>query len=196
MSGRAVHPWRAIRPSHERTVLGFDAYVQDRLLEQRIVLAQGMLDRERATSVAAQLLTLEAWAHEPIVLRMACHGGELDAVLGLVDAIGALGVELRAVAAGEVSGAAVAAYAAAPVREASPHARFGLREPEAPPIDGPASRIAGLAEEHLARHDTFVNVLAEATGRRAVTVAADLRQGRFLTADEAADYGLVTVCSA
>lgn len=177
--------------SHDRA-MSFETYLQEQLFERRVVLAQGELDVERATNVSAQLLTLEALADEPIRLHLASPGGELGAVLGLADAIGMLGVELTVVATGEVGGAALAAYAAAPVRLAYPHARFALTEPDGPAFDGPATQLESLAEEHLRRHHAYVELLAEATGRQPDAIADDLRRKRYLTVSEAVGYGLVT----
>ncbi|GAB3436427.1 ATP-dependent Clp protease proteolytic subunit [Flindersiella endophytica] len=170
--------------------IDFETYLHSQLFERRIVLAQGPLDDERATRVSAQLLTLEALAAEPIRLHLASPSGDIGAALSLVDTIGVLGVELTAVAVGEVTGAAVAAYAAAPKRLAYPHARFGLREPEGPEFKGSATEIGSRAEDYLNRHQAFVEVLAEATGRQPDAIAADLRTGRYLTADQAVGYGL------
>ena len=43
---------------------------EERLFDQRIVLATGRLDRERATSLAAKVLTLDALGREAITLRL------------------------------------------------------------------------------------------------------------------------------
>ncbi len=172
-------------------IVTFDTMVQERLFERRIVLVQGAVDDERATRTAAQLLTLEAMAAKPIRLHLSAPGGELGAVLSLVDTIRVLGVELTAVAVGEVSGAALGVLAAAPVRLAYPHARFALSEPRAAEINGTATEIDTHAREYLRLRDALVEILAEATGRQAEAVADDLRKGRFLTAEQAVGYGLV-----
>ena len=169
----------------------FDTYVQEHLFDRRVVLMQGQVDDALATRTAAQLLTLEALADKPIRMHLAAPGGELGAVLSLVDTIGVLGVELTAVAVGEVSGAAVAVLAAAPVRAAYPHARFALGEPRSTELNGTATQIESIAREQLRMRDCLVELLAAATGRQAEAVSDDLRRGRFLTAQEALGYGLV-----
>jgi len=176
---------------HERPHT-FHTLIQERLFERRVVLAQGVIDDELATRTAAQLLTLEALAPEPITLRLACPAGELGAVLSLADTIHMLGVELTAIAVGEVSGAAIGALAAAPSRLAYPHARFALIEPKAEPTSGRASDIDTYAKEYLTRWHQLVELVADATGRQAEAVASDFREGRFLTAAEAKGYGLVS----
>jgi ATP-dependent Clp protease protease subunit len=102
-----------------------------------------------------------------------------------------LGVELTAVAVGEVSGAAIGVLAAAPRRLAYPHARFALTEPKATEIHGTAGEVDAFAREHLRQRDALVEVLAEATGRQPEAISDDLRHGRFLTAEQAVGYGLV-----
>jgi ATP-dependent Clp protease, protease subunit len=170
----------------------FDTYVQEQLFERRVVLAQGVLDDDLATRTSAQLMTLEALADKPIRLHLGCPGGTLGAALSLVDTVHVLGVELTAVAVGEVSGAAVGVLAAAPRRLAYAHARFALNEPRAAEVQGTATEVDTFAKEHLRQRDALVEILAEATGRQAEAISDDLRHGRFLTAEQAIGYGLVT----
>lgn len=177
--------------SHDRPMT-FDTYIQEHLFERRVVLAQGVLDDDLATRTSAQLLTLEALADKPIRLHLGCPGGELGATLSLVDTVRVLGVELTAVAVGEVSGAALGVLAAAPRRLAYPHAHFALSEPKAAEIHGTASEVDTFAREQLRQRDALVEILAEATGRQAEAISDDLRRGRFLTAEQAVGYGLVT----
>lgn len=176
--------------NHDRIVT-FDTMVQERLFERRVVLVQGVVDDVLATRTAAQVLTLEAMAAEPIRLHLSASDGDVGAVLSLVDTVRMLGVELTAVAVGEVSGAAVGVLAAAPVRLAYPHARFALREPKAAEVRGTATEIETQAQEYLRLRDVLVDLLAGATGRQAEAVADDLRKGRFLTAEQAVGYGIV-----
>ncbi len=170
----------------------FDSYVQEHLFERRVVQAQGFLDNDLATRTAAQLLTLEALADQPIRLHLACPGADLGAALSLADTVRMLGVELTVVAVGEVSGAALGVLAAAPVRVAYPHARFALTEPKAERIEATASEVDTYAREHLRLRDALVELLAEGTRRQAEAISDDLRRGRFLTAEEAVGYGLVS----
>lgn len=169
----------------------FDSLLQERLFDQRVVLAQGVLDDAMANRTSAQLLALETLADEPIRMHLACPEGELGAALSLADTIQALGVELTAVAVGEVSGPAVGVLAVAPRRLAYPHARFRVIEPSVGELRGSATDVDAVAGEHLRMLHALVQLLADATGRRVETVLADLRQGLFLTAEQAVGYGLL-----
>jgi ATP-dependent Clp protease, protease subunit len=169
----------------------FDSYIQGQLFERRIVLARGTLDEVVATNLAAQLLTLDANADEPIQLHLSSPGGDLGAALTLADTIKVLAAELTVTAVGEVSGSAIAVLAASPRRTGYPHARFGLREPESRQLTGTATDLGTHAQEYLRQRGALVDLIADATGRQAEAVDADLRTGRFLSAEEAMGYGLI-----
>ncbi|REF34932.1 ATP-dependent Clp protease proteolytic subunit [Thermasporomyces composti] len=169
----------------------FDSFLQERLFDQRVVVARGVLDAAMANRTSAQLLALQARAAEPVRMHLACAEGELGAALSLADTIRALSVELTAVAVGEVSGAALGVLAAAPRRVAYPHARFRLVEPPATHVRGRATEVGTVAEEYARMVRALTELLAEATGQHVETVLADLRQGRFLTTEQALSYGLL-----
>ena len=46
-------------------------------------------------------------------------------------------------------------------------------------------------EDHRAQLARFCERLASATHQQAATIEADMRAGRFLSAEEAKDYGLI-----
>jgi ATP-dependent Clp protease protease subunit len=73
---------------------------------------------------------------------------------------------------------------------ASPHARIQLREPQVS-FGGDARGVHQLAEEHLHRWAAFCRRLSEATGRTPEEVGDDTARGRFLSATEAVDYGIL-----
>ena len=163
---------------------------QTRLLRQRIVLLTGCLDQAAADAISAQLLLLDNESNRPIQIRVSCPDSELDAAQSLLGTLDLIGAPVHAVAVGPVSGPAVAVFAAAVRREAHPHATFVLRESTAQ-LAGDAEHLAAAAEQHRRQLDSIVERIASATGRAAAAVGADLRSGRFLTAEQAVGYGLV-----
>jgi ATP-dependent Clp protease protease subunit len=58
--------------------------------------------------------------------------------------------------------------------------------------DGTADELAALAAQHEREVARLVDLLAQATGRSADELTADLEPGRVLSAAEAKDYGLIT----
>jgi ATP-dependent Clp protease protease subunit len=166
-------------------------WLHEHLLARRIVLARGHLDHDLATLLCAQLLTLDAEGDDPIELHLSTPDADLDAAVTLLDAMAALRVPVHALAVGTVGGAAVAVFAAARRRTAFPHATFVLREPQVR-AHGSATELAAAQERVESLLAAVYERLAATTGRAVDELRADARRGRFLTADDAREYGLLT----
>jgi ATP-dependent Clp protease, protease subunit len=164
--------------------------VYERLFERRIVLAHGELDDEAATSLCAQLLTLDAERNEPIRLEMQGLTAELAAALTVMGVLDVLRVPVRACAGGQVGGPALGILAAATQRHAYPNAVFLLSEPRLD-FEGSATSLSSREEQVRDMMDTLYLRLADVTGREVDEIRADARQGRYLTVDEAIGYGLI-----
>ena len=166
------------------------ADLTERLLDRRIVLVGGVLDEARATRAAAQLMLLDADGQGGVELHLRCPDGDLDASATLAHTVELMHVPVRAVASGCLSGAALAVYAAADLRVASPTCLFQLKEPTAAPTQG---RYADL-EAAVRRHERLLaqlrQRLAAATSRTVEQVGDDLRSRRVLAGQQVLDYGL------
>lgn len=167
---------------------GGGEWLRERLLDRRIVLARGHLDHDLATQLCAELLTLDAEGDEPVELHMSTPGADLDAALTVLDAMDAMRVPVHALAVGTVGGVAVAVFAAARRRISFPHATFRLTEPRLH-ASGSASELGAQDERYRSLLASLYARIAEATGR---DPAEDFRRGRFLSAADARDQGLVT----
>jgi ATP-dependent Clp protease protease subunit len=165
------------------------------LLERRIVSLSGWLDSAAANRTAAALALLDASGHGPIELRLCVVDADLDVVCTLLDTLDLVGVPLHATCLGELRGAAVVILAVADRRVAGSHAIVHLREPRTR-LDGYADHVATGAENHQRRLRLLQERIAEACHRSVDAVAADMRKGRVLTADEARGYGLIDVIAA
>jgi len=164
--------------------------VYERLFDQRVVLAHGELDDEAATSLCAQLLTLDAEADRPIRLEVQGLTARLAPALTVMGVLDVLRVPVRAQVGGQLSGPALGVLAAASDRRAYPNAVFILSEPRLG-FEGSATALAAHEEQVRVMLDQLYLRLAEVTGREVDEVRADARRGRCLTADEAVSYGLI-----
>lgn len=162
----------------------------ERLLEQRIVLASGVLDDAAATRLSAQLLTLDAEGDGPVRLELQNLQAELPAALTLMGVLDVVRAEVRAFASGETGGAGLGVLASCPRRAAYPNASFTLSEPK---LQFGGTVTAVTAREQQARRmvDSLFYRIAEATGRDAEDIREDARRGRTLTTAEAIGYGLI-----
>jgi ATP-dependent Clp protease protease subunit len=165
---------------------------EDRLLDQRIVQLNGRIDADVASRVASRLLLLDARTSKPVTLRLNSGSADLTAVWTLVDTLDALVVPVHALVVGELGGGSLALLTAVAERYAHPHARFRLADPSLPSLLGTAGELAGEAEANQKLVDAFHARLAELTGQPLSDLVDDFRRGRFLTAADAVEYGLVT----
>src|SRR4029077_16103379 len=169
---------------------GWQDTLYERLLEQRIVLASGVLDDAAATRLSAQLLTLDAEGTGPIRLELQNLQAELPAALTVVGVLDVIRAEIQAFASGETGGAALGVLASCPRRAAYPNASFTLSEPK---LQFGGTVTAVTAREQQARRmvDSLFYRIAEAAGRDAGEIREDARRGRTFTAAEAIGYGLI-----
>jgi ATP-dependent Clp protease protease subunit len=169
---------------------GYQDKLYERLLEQRIVLASGVLDDAAATRLSAQLLTLDAEGDGPIRLELQNLRSELPAALTLMGVLDVVRAEVQAFASGETSGPALGVLASCPRRLAYPNASFTLSEPRLR-FAGTATAVSAHEQQASRMVDSLFYRLAEATGRDAEDIREDARHGRVLTVAEAIGYGLV-----
>jgi ATP-dependent Clp protease, protease subunit len=187
-------PSPLVTPGHAWSDSGdWPSRLNERLLEQRVVMAHGHLDDGAATMLCAQLLTLDAESTDrtaPILLHLQSLSADLAAALTVMDALDAVGVPIHAVARGHLSGPALGVIAAAGRRAAYPNSGFLLAEPEAA-FEGTSADLASRQRQLEKMLDALYFRLADVTGREVDEIRDDARGGRFLTAAEAVAYGLV-----
>jgi ATP-dependent Clp protease protease subunit len=164
--------------------------VARRLLAQRVVLLHGPLDDFSVTSVAAELMTLDAEGDDPVTLRVDCGEAALAPALTLMDVVELMGVPVRALCLGQVASGAIGVVAVCAHRSALPSTRFSLSEP-ATSLQAHVRNVAQWAELRAAERQRFCARLAAATGQAAATVESDVERGLFMGAEEALAYGIL-----
>jgi ATP-dependent Clp protease, protease subunit len=162
----------------------------ERLFEQRVVGLHGALDDTVATRVSAELMTLDAEGDGPVTLRIDSAGGSVALALTVMDVIELLGVPVRAVCLGQVSGPAVGVLAVCTHRSSLPSTRFSLREPTTQ-VEARAREVEQWAQLRAAEQRRFIERVALAAGRPAESVADLCAAGTFMSAQEALDFGLI-----
>jgi ATP-dependent Clp protease protease subunit len=177
-------------PRHQAAPREAVNFLDAQLLDRRVVRLWGPLDDSTVNRVCAEMMVLDATGDSAVQLYIGSSGGPLHTALALIDTMDLLGVPVHVVCLGRAEGAAVGVVAAGAKRVAAPHAQFHLSEPEVT-ASGNASQLAAWAEHHRIELERFVRRLAEATGRPAEHIEADLSLGRWLSAEEARNYGLV-----
>jgi ATP-dependent Clp protease protease subunit len=168
--------------------------LQSALLGRRVVFLRGRLDDATANNVIGQLLLVGRSAPgQTMELYLDSSGGSLGAALSVYDFIRTLGAPVSTICIGKTGGASVLILAggANGLRYALPHARIELA---AEPADLPAAEpnaLATHASEAARVRDRWRAALVGHTAHSAAQLARDLNTGRWLSAAEARDYGLV-----
>ena len=166
--------------------------LDDRLLDQRIVVLGHEIDDDVAHLVCGRLVLLAAEnRRHDITLHVSSSGGAPGAALAIHDTMRWVEPDVVTIVHGTVSGAGllVAAAGATGRRTALPHARFQLTPP--PGGVGVTTDVRGRSEELTRQRRALTELIAAYTGHTVDEVAADTERGRWFGATEALSYGLV-----
>jgi ATP-dependent Clp protease protease subunit len=170
-------------------VIGAPDWLAERLLEQRVIALSGEVDEQTASRAVAELGLLDASGDEPVGLRLSGVSADPGVVLTLMDAIDLMGAPVHVTCLGTLTGPAVAILAVGDRRVAGRHSTLHLTEPRS--AHGIPGRELEAAAAERARQLRWVqDRMATACGRPVDDIAADMRTGKLLTAEEAQTYGL------
>jgi ATP-dependent Clp protease protease subunit len=175
----------------QRGERGWDIF--SRLLKDRVVFLGAPIDDEVANVVIAQLLFLVSEdPDKDIMLYINSPGGQVSAGLAIYDTMQSLQCDVATYCIGQAASMASFLLAAGTSgkRQALPHARVMIHQPLAG-FQGQAVDIDIHAREILRTRDTLNALYAKHTGRSAEQIQRDTDRDRFLSAEEAVEYGLI-----
>lgn len=141
----------------------------------------------------AQLLFLEAEDPEKdIYLYINSPGGVVTAGLAIYDTMNFIKPDVATLCTGQAAsmGAFLLSAGAKGKRFALPHARIMIHQPLGG-ARGQATDIQIQAEEILRLKATLTRRMAEHSGQSYEKVLADTERDNFMSAEEAAEYGLI-----
>lgn len=178
----------------EQTGRGERSYdIYSRLLKERIVFIGSEITDDLANLVVAQLLFLQSEdATKDVSVYINSPGGSVTAGLAIYDTMQFLKCDVVTYCVGQASSMAAVLLAAGAKgkRHALPGARIMIHQPWGG-TQGTASDIHIQAQEILRLKDYLNNLLAKHTGKSLKEVAKDTDRDFFMSAEEAAKYGLV-----
>ncbi|BCZ57236.1 ATP-dependent Clp protease proteolytic subunit 1 [Serratia marcescens] len=169
----------------------FDIY--SRLLRDRIVFLNGEVNDDVAEILCAQLLFLEAENPEkPIHLYINSPGGAITSGLAIYDTMQYIRAPVHTLCMGTArSMGSFLLMAGEPGhRMALPNASLHVHQPLGG-FQGQASDILIQAEEMKRTKDRVIRLYAQHCGLNEEEVERVLDRDRFMTADEAAAWGLI-----
>jgi ATP-dependent Clp protease protease subunit len=178
----------------EQTGRGERAYdIFSRLLKDRIVFIGTAINDEISNLIIAQLLFLQAEdADKDINMYINSPGGSVTAGLAIYDTMQFIKCDVATYCVGQASsmGAVLLTAGAAGKRYALSNARIMIHQPWGG-VQGQAADISIQAKEILRLRDRVNEILAEHTGKPVASISQDTDRDFFMSAREAADYGLI-----
>jgi ATP-dependent Clp protease, protease subunit len=169
-----------------------NSFLEEKAFKSRTVLVFGAISDSSAGDVARRLLALDAESSAPIDMLVSSPGGHLESGDAIHDIIRFIAAPVNMIGTGWVGSAATHLYLAVPRerRYCLPNTRFLIHQPSGG-AGGPASDIAIHAKEIIKARERIARVIARETGRPFDSVLIDIERDRWLSAEEAVDYGLV-----
>ena len=194
-SGKFTHPSNFVIPTViEKTQFGERVYdIYSRLLEERIIFLGTPINDDVANSIIAQLLFLEKEdSKKDITLYVNSPGGQVSSTLAMYDTMQHVKPDVSTVCLGMAAsgGAIILMGGAKGKRFALEHAEIMIHQPLGG-TEGQATDIAIHAEHIIRMKDMLNEMIAKHTGKKLEQVKNDTERDKFLSAQEALDYGLI-----
>jgi len=178
----------------ERSSRGERTYdVFSRLLMDRIIFLGTPINDDVANVVIAQLLFLEADNPErDIHIYINSPGGSVSACMAIYDTMQFLKspVNTNCMGLAASMGSFLLAAGRPGKRSALPHSRIMIHQPSGG-TQGTASDIEIQAREILYLRSKMNELFSKHTGRAVEQIERDMDRDRFMSAEEARDYGLI-----
>ncbi|WP_185964411.1 ATP-dependent Clp endopeptidase proteolytic subunit ClpP [Aliikangiella marina] len=178
----------------EQTAKGERSYdIYSRLLKERVIFMVGQVEDHMANLIVAQMLFLESEnPDKDISLYINSPGGSVTAGMAIYDTMQFIKPSVSTLCIGQACsmGAFLLAGGAEGKRFALPNSRVMIHQPLGG-FQGQASDIEIHAQEILKMRETLNRILAKHTGKKLKDLEKDTDRDNFMSAEEAASYGIV-----
>nr|WP_083655476.1 ATP-dependent Clp protease proteolytic subunit [Vaginimicrobium propionicum] len=181
----------------ERTSYGVrrvDPYTK--LFEERIIFLGTPVSDEIANAVMAQMLCLQSMdADRQISMYINSPGGSFTALTAIYDTMEYIKPDVQTICLGQAASAAAVLLAAGTKgkRLALPNSRILIHQPAlgGQGTYGQSSDLEIAANEILRIRSLMEQMLADKTGQPVEKISHDVERDKYLTAQEAVEYGII-----
>ena len=179
----------------EQTARGERSYDNfSRLLNDRIIMLSDEVNDSTASLVVAQLLYLEGQdPDKDISLYINSPGGSISAGMAIHDTMKYIKCDVSTICMGMAAsmGAFLLASGTKGKRLALPNAEIMIHQPLMQGLQGQATDIKIHADHIVHLKNKLNGLLSEYTGQPLETIQMDTERDNYLTAQQAAEYGLI-----
>src|SRR5699024_12696229 len=165
-----------------------------KLFEERIIFLGTQVDDTSANDIMAQLLVLEGMDPDrDITMYINSPGGSFTALTAIYDTMRYIKPDVQTVCLGQAASAAAVILAAGAEgkRMALPNSRILIHQPATEGGYAQSSDLEIQAKEILRIRELMEGMLAEDTGQAPEQISKDIERDKFLTAEEAKEYGII-----
>jgi ATP-dependent Clp protease, protease subunit len=168
------------------------SFLEEKAFKSRTVLMFGAVTDTSARELTRRLIALDADSSAPIDMLVSSPGGHLESGDAIHDIVRFISAPVNMIGTGWVGSAATHLYLSVPRerRFCTPNTRFLIHQPSGG-AGGPASDIAIHAQEIIKARERIAQTISRETGRPLDGVLEDIERDRWLSAEEAIEYGLV-----
>ncbi|MET3497874.1 ATP-dependent Clp protease proteolytic subunit [Variovorax boronicumulans] len=170
------------------------SYLEEKAFKSRTLLIFGTITDSVAADVTRRLIALDADSTDkPIDILVSSPGGHLESGDAIHDIVRFISAPVNMIGTGWVGSAATHLFLAAPRerRVCLPNTRFLIHQPSGG-AGGQATDIAIQAQEIIKARQRIAHEISRETGKHIDVVLADIERDRWLSAEEAVEYGLVS----
>lgn len=169
--------------------------IYSRLLKDRIIFLNGVLDNATACSIIAQLLYLESEdPDKDICLYINCPGGSVSDGLAIYDTMKYIKCDVSTICIGMAAsmGAFLLSSGTKGKRIALPNSEIMIHQPSLSSVyQGQATDVEIMTNQMMRIKDKLNKILSENTGKELSKVVEDTERDYYLSAEEAKDYGII-----
>ena len=169
----------------------YDIY--SRLLKERVIFLVGPVNDHSANLVVAQLLFLESEnPDKDISFYINSPGGSVSAGMAIFDTMNFIKPDVSTLCTGFAAsmGAFLLSAGTKGKRFSLPNSKIMIHQPSGG-AQGQATEIEISAREIIKTREALNKILAERTGQTLEKVTRDTERDYYMTAAEAAEYGIV-----
>lgn len=178
----------------EKTHKGERAYdIYSRLLEDRIIFVGGWVETHMVNTIIAQMLFLEKQdPDKDITMYINSPWGEVYSGMAIYDTMQYIKCDVCTICTGLAAsmGSMLLVAWTKGKRFMLPHSRVMIHQP----LSGTKGQITDMqiaVEEGLKLKKTLTQIMAERTGQAFDKVAADMERDRWMSSQDALDYGVI-----
>ncbi len=159
--------------------------------DQRIIMLTGEIDERKSQKFITHLMFLSSIdPAAPITIYLSTYGGDIYEMNAMHDAMRLLKCPIHTVAIGKVMSAGVLILAAGDRRSITENTAIMMHQVSLEAY-GTVTDLASEVKYTKTMQDTMYKLYAKYTGKSIKQLEIDLKSDKYLTAQEALDYGIV-----